>query len=65
MSEVIHLLGEGGAVFEMTLPLDRHVEKRYLAGELQRVNPDGTPYQEDAPKPRSRRAKAAEDAAGD
>ena len=67
MSEVIHLKGQGGAVWEMTLPLHPDMAKRYEAGELARVNPDGSPYSEDAPKPRSRRSKAgpAEDPAGD
>lgn len=46
MSEVIHLLGEGGGVFEMTLPLDRHIARRYAEGELLRVNPDGSEYEE-------------------
>jgi hypothetical protein len=51
VSDVIHLLGEGGAVFEMTLPLDRHIARRYEARELLRVNPDGSEYEgpEDEP----------------
>lgn len=61
--EVIHLRGSGGAVWEMTLPLHPVMARRYQAGELTRVNADGSPWdgeQEPAPrKPRSR-AKAAE-----
>jgi hypothetical protein len=62
VSDVIHLLGEGGAVWKMTLPLNPHIAKRYEAGDLVRVNPDGSLYEE--PAPRRRRAKNAEDAEG-
>lgn len=62
--EVIHLRGSGGAVWEMTLPLHEQIAKRYEAGELTRVNADGSPWAEpgEAPAPRKprSRAKAAE-----
>lgn len=45
MSETVYLMGEGGGVFEMTLPLDRHIARRYAEGELLRVNPDGSEYE--------------------
>lgn len=63
MSEVVHLRGEGGGVFEMTLPLSPNVQARFDAGAIVRVSADGSPYEE--PAPRRRRAKNAEDAAGD
>lgn len=64
MSETIYMRGRGGAVWEMTLPLPEYIAKQYEAGDLVRVNQDGSPFTEDAPKPRSRRAKAAEDSEG-
>jgi hypothetical protein len=61
MSETWHLLGEGGAVIEMTLPLSPHIEKRYLDGAIRRVNPDGSPWREPESAKRSRaRATAAQ-----
>lgn len=51
MSDVLHLKGEGGAVFKMALPLHPQIAKRYKAGLLKRVNEDGSPYAEPrAPK---------------
>jgi hypothetical protein len=65
VSDVVHLRGEGGAVFEMTLPLSPNVQARFDAGAIVRVNQDGSPYEE--PQQRRRRPKAdpAESPAGD
>lgn len=46
MSEVIHVRGEGGAVFPMQLPLSSHVKQRFDRGDLARVNPDGSAWTE-------------------
>lgn len=45
--DTIHVRGEGGAVFEMALPLPEHIAERLAKGYLRRVNADGTPYVED------------------
>jgi len=58
VSETVYMRGQGGAVWEMTLPLQPAMQKQYEAGDLVRVNPDGSPYEEPAPK-RSRAPKAA------
>jgi len=42
----IHILGEGGAVFELSLPLHETIADRLAAGHLRRVQSDGTPYVE-------------------
>lgn len=55
-----HMRGEGGGIFEMTLPLDPNIEKRYFDGAITRVNPDGTPWRERA----ARRPRASAAAAG-
>lgn len=47
MTETWHMMGEGGGVFEMTLPLDPNIEQRYLNGDIKRVSPDGTPWKGD------------------
>jgi hypothetical protein len=65
VSEVIHVLGEGGAVFEMTLPLHPAIAKRYEAGDIVRVNPDGSLYTEDEPPAPRRRTRAKGETAGD
>jgi hypothetical protein len=57
MTETWHMLGEGGAVIEMTLPLSPHIEKRYIDGAIKRVNADGSPWREPESAKRSR-AKA-------
>jgi len=44
MSESIHVRGEGGAVWEMGLPLRPDHAKRLASGALVRVNPDGSGY---------------------
>jgi hypothetical protein len=46
MSKTVHILGEGGGIFEMSLPLSEPIEDRLLKGYLKRVNADGTPYRE-------------------
>lgn len=45
-TKTVHILGEGGGVFELALPLSEPIEDRLLKGYLKRVNADGTPYQE-------------------
>lgn len=46
MSNTVHILGEGGGIFEMLLPLSEPIEDRLLKGYLKRVNADGTPFVE-------------------
>lgn len=46
MAETIHVRGEGGAIFAMDLPLPEGIEQRLAAGQLRRVNPDGSPLTE-------------------
>ena len=46
MAEKVHILGEGGAVFEMALPLSEPIQDRLTKGYLKRVNADGTPFVE-------------------
>lgn len=46
MSKTVHILGEGGGVFEMSLPLSEPIEDRLAKGYLKRVNADGTPFRE-------------------
>jgi hypothetical protein len=46
MSDTVHILGEGGGIFEMQLPLSEPIEDRLLKGYLKRVNADGTPFVE-------------------
>lgn len=40
----IHLLGEGGGVHALDLPLPEPIAQRLERGLLRRVNPDGSPY---------------------
>ena len=42
----VHILGEGGGVFEMSLPLHETIADKLAKGYLRRVQPDGTPYVE-------------------
>lgn len=44
MTDQIHILGEGGTVFTMDLPLQEAIQDRLTKGYLKRVNPDGTPW---------------------
>jgi len=46
MAETIHILGEGGTVFELSLPLHETITDRLASGHLRRVQADGTPYVE-------------------
>ncbi|MET9954215.1 hypothetical protein ABZ135_22065 [Streptomyces sp. NPDC006339] len=48
MAETIYLLGEGGGVHAMDLPLPEPIADRLTKGLLRRVNEDGTPYVEQA-----------------
>lgn len=60
-AETIHVRGEGGYVFAMDLPLPEALAKRLAAGELTRVNADGSPYTEPAPKRGSKAAQKSEE----
>lgn len=51
----IHLLGEGGSIFKMDLPLHEVIEEKLRKGHVRRVNEDGSHYE----------APADDDAAGD
>lgn len=44
MPETVHILGEGGTVFELALPLHETIAERLERGHIRRCNPDGTPY---------------------
>lgn len=44
----VHILGEGGSIFKLDLPLHEIIEEKLLKGHLRRVNEDGTPYEEPA-----------------
>lgn len=46
MSETIHVRGEGGAVWEMDLPLPEGVAQRLQRGDLVQVDQDGVPVDE-------------------
>lgn len=46
MADVIHVLGEGGSVFRLALPLQSDIARRIERGHLRRVNPDGSPFEE-------------------
>lgn len=43
MTEQVHILGEGGTIFTMDLPLQEAIQERLDKGYLKRVNPDGSP----------------------
>jgi hypothetical protein len=47
MGDTVFILGEGGGVFEMSLPLHEAIADRLAKGYLRRVQPDGSPYVED------------------
>jgi hypothetical protein len=51
VSETIHVLGEGGVVFKMALPLHESIADRLTQGFLKRVNADGSPYVDGEAKP--------------
>lgn len=42
----VHILGEGGTVFELSLPLHETISEKLAKGHIRRVQPDGTPYVE-------------------
>ena len=42
----IHILGEGGGVFELSLPLHETIADKLAKGHVRRVQPDGSPYVE-------------------
>lgn len=42
----VHILGEGGSVFELALPLHETIAEKLAKGHIRRVLPDGTPYVE-------------------
>jgi len=42
----VHILGEGGSVFELALPLHETIAEKLAKGHVRRVQPDGTPYVE-------------------
>lgn len=44
----IHVLGEGGTVIAMDLPLPEPIAHRMTTGQLRRVHEDGSPYAEPA-----------------
>lgn len=50
-AQTAHFKGEGGVVWEMTLPLPETMQEKVTKGYLRRVNPDGTPYVEPADVP--------------
>lgn len=60
MSETAYFRGEGGVIWEMTLPLPAAQMDKLRKGYLVRVNRDGTPWAGDGPTP-----PAAAPAAGD
>lgn len=46
MPETVHILGEGGTIIAMDLPLHEAIADRLAKGYLKRVNADGTPLRE-------------------
>ncbi|MFF9197336.1 hypothetical protein ACF09L_19220 [Streptomyces sp. NPDC014779] len=44
MAETIYILGEGGGIHAMDLPLPEPIADRLTKGLLRRVTEDGTPY---------------------
>ena len=52
MAETIWVRGEGGGLHQFDLPLDPLFAARLDAGQLVRVNPDGSPYVEAAGQPK-------------
>lgn len=54
MSETIHIEGEAGTVFELSLPVHETIAEKLAKGSIRRVNADGSPYTEpsgDVPAP--------------
>lgn len=46
-SPTVHILGEGGGIFELSLPLHETIADKLARGHLRRVHADGSPYVED------------------
>lgn len=46
MTDTVHILGEGGGIFELSLPLSEPIQDRLTKGYLTRVNADGSPFVE-------------------
>jgi hypothetical protein len=44
--DTIHVLGEGGGIFELSTPLHETIADKLTKGLIRRVNSDGTPYDE-------------------
>jgi len=42
----VHIMGEGGGVFELSLPLHETIAEKLAKGHIRRVQPDGTPFVE-------------------
>lgn len=51
MADVIHVRGEGGAVYAMALPLQPDVAHRLQRGHLRRVTADGAPWLDSPEEP--------------
>lgn len=60
MTETVHILGEGGGIFTLSLPLSEPIADRLFKGYLKRVNADGTPWVEktERRKPYANESKA-------
>jgi hypothetical protein len=52
MDDTVHILGEGGSIILMSLPLPEAIEDRLHKGYLKRVNADGSPVAEAKPRTR-------------
>lgn len=46
--ETVHIRGEGGTQFELSLPLHESIADRLKSGHIHRVNPDGSAYEGEA-----------------
>lgn len=46
MPKTVHILGEGGGIFEMSLPLSEPIQDRLTKGYLQLVDAAGNPIVE-------------------
>jgi hypothetical protein len=42
----VHILGEGGGIFELSLPLHETIADKLAKGHVRRVQRDGSPYVE-------------------
>lgn len=43
-ADTIHILGEGGSIIELALPLHETITDKLARGHIRRVNPDGTEW---------------------